>query len=136
MNRYSSGLKDDSREFDDALGQMVRWSLRGDAVRRTPPPVVWHRVQARTQEWDRRPARARQAARLCMNVFERLLTVLDFSSGLLLHVMRFVDERTFSSEAVWQDDCATPRSVMALRCRLTVQVVSAGPLLGQRLPII
>jgi hypothetical protein len=136
MNRYNSVRKDESREFDDALGQMVRWSLRGDAGRRTPPPAVWHRVQARAQAWDRRPPRSRQAARLCMNVLDGVLSVLDFSSGLLLHAMRYVDERTFSSEAVWQDDGATPRSAMALRYRLTVQVVSAGPLLGQRLPII
>ena len=142
MNR-----SDDGSNFDDTLGQMIRWSLRSDSVCSAPPPAVWPRIRSGVQAWDHDPAARHPARRLAAagiaaghgigRAGGMLLAALASLAGPCVQVWRYVDERTLSSEAVWQADTHTaPRNMLALRYRLTVQIVSAGPLLGQRLPII
>ena len=144
MSRSNLGRNDEYRDYDDALGQMLRWSLRSEASRQKPSPQVWHRLQARLGEVDRRAAgrvplrsRALQLARYCGQGIGTFVHAFASMAGAGLQVWQYVDERTVSSEAIWQADAhSAPRNMLALRYRLMVQVVSAGPLLGQRLPII
>jgi hypothetical protein len=146
MNR-----SDDRPNYDDTLGQMLRWSLRSDTRRRGPSQAVWPLIQARARDWDLRPRKRELAGRACRRALDTgeaagamlrrgggmVLAAAEGFGGLCALVWRFVDERTVSSEAVWLADTHNaPRNLLALRYRLTVQVISAGPLLGQRLPII
>lgn len=144
MSRSNGGRNDEYRDYDDALGQMLRWSLHSEASRQKLSPQVWSKLQARLGEVDRRAAqrvplrkRALQLARYCEQGVGTFLHAFVSMAGVGLQLWQYVDERTVSSEAVWQADAhSAPGNMLALRYRLTVQVVSAGPLLGQRLPII
>ena len=144
MTRSNTGRNNERREYDDALGQMVGWSLRSETGRQKPSPLVWARLQTQIEEVDRRAAqpsplrqRALQVARGWQQGCGTLLHVVGSVAGACVQVWQYVDERTVSSETVWHADAHSgSRTMLALRYRLTVQVVCAGPMMGQRLPII
>ena len=135
MNPY-----DEPYAVGDALGQMLRWSLRREAARSVPPPGAWAQIQRRTQAWEQGRVGRRRARRIVHRLAvlaRKILAEAGCLSAWCAQVWTFVDEHTFSSETVWAAEAdSRPRTMRALRHRLTVETVSAWPLLGQKVPII
>jgi len=89
MNPYR-----DERQFDDALGQALRWSLHAGAVGAEPSPETWANIEKRVK--CGRHSRAHGIRR----AFRRSLAI----GQLLRRMWLFVLFRTLASESVWAPD--------------------------------
>ena len=116
MKRY------DDSNFNDALGQMIQWSLRADVAQAKPASTVWQHIEQRIQVLA--PVRDQRTA-------GRMAALLQ----LLRRALQLLEDSTVSSEAIWLPNPPSVRVANAIRYRANLPLPATWPVLGQLLPI-
>ncbi|MEP7199450.1 MAG: hypothetical protein ABI874_06500 [Chloroflexota bacterium] len=115
MNRY------DDSSLDDALGQMIRWSLRGNTASVAPSRAVWQRLAQSVQMAG--AARGERRLRRALRALRRTIC----------EAWQTLDENTMSSEGMWGEPLSPSRRALQLARE---QLINVWPTFGMmKMPI-